>query len=198
MAVIALAASMVLAPALTAPASAAPSQTCGDYPPQGQALESQLSITQGLLTPGTSTGSIVLGGAVPGGVYSGTLIPGVTLPASTASPTGVVTFSSLIIPAGFTLRAVHHIEVSRSCALVAAFDACVTSGGTLALAKSCAAVAATAGAAGAAGTAGGALPRTGMDHVFQILQLGALAIAVGTFLLYVRRRTIVAHATARA
>jgi hypothetical protein len=177
-------------PASAAPATAtqaAPATPCdpGDYPPRGPAIESGLMITNGHLLPGTTNGTITLSGATPAAAYTGTLFsPAVELAATAASSSGVLQFTGLRVPAGFVLAAQHHLDVYRDCTLVGQFTFCVTAQGAIS-AGACA-----AGVAGAGGKAAshGSLPKTGWDHLAEIVKIAVLAIALGVFLRYVQRR----------
>ena len=147
-------------------------------------------MTDGLLVPGSASATIVLGGAVPGGDYAGSLFSRVVdLPRTSATGAGVVRFTGLAIPADFRLETVHHLDVHRGCDLVGAFDFCVAANGHIAPAASCHAV-----VAAASGHASGSLPRTGWDHLFELLRLAALLLGTGTLLLYLRRRRAAAAA----
>jgi hypothetical protein len=178
------------------PASAAPARASqaacdpGDYPPQGPAIEAGLMITDGHLLPGTTNGTLTLSGATPAAAYRGTLFsPAVELAATAASSSGVVHYSGLTVPAGFSLSAQHHVDIYRDCTLVGQFTFCVTAQGAISSATSCAA--ANAGSAGkVAGNAGanGSLPKTGWDHAAEIVKIAVLAIALGVFLRYLQRR----------
>ena len=95
----------------------------------------------------------------------------------------MVQLRNIAVPAGFVLQAVHHIDVLNSCELVGAFDVCITSAGDLAAVKSCQAVTASPST-----KASGSLPRTGWDHLFEILRVAFVALVAGVFLLYLRRR----------
>jgi hypothetical protein len=174
------------APATTA--QAVPATPCdpGAYPPRGPAIEPALTITDGHLLPGTTTGTLTLSGGASGATYDGTLFsPAVVLAPTAASSSGVVRYSGLTIPAGFALAAQHHLDVYRDCTLVGQFTFCVTAQGAIASATSCGA--ASAAAAGAK-AAGGSLPKTGWDHLAEIVKLAVLAIALGVFLRYLQRR----------
>jgi LPXTG-motif cell wall-anchored protein len=154
-----------------------------DYPPTGATFESHLRVTAVSLTPGTSTGTIVLSGAVADAEYAGTLYSAaVALPASRANTSGVLRFNDLTVPAGFELRAIHHIDVVRSCGLVASFDECITSDGHLGELATC------TRAPGSPSHRSGSLPRTGWDHLFDVLRVAGLALGIGLFLVYLRRR----------
>ncbi len=178
-------------PAGASPALARQASCGADYPPHGPVIEPRLALTGGLLVPGTVTGTITLGGAQPGIPYGGTLYSTpVALAPAVASAGGTVTYAGLAVPAAFAVSAVHHLDVFHDCDLVGSFEFCVTTAGTISPAKACPTptATATAGASASATSGAGVLPHTGWDHLFQILKAAALALALGAFLLYVRRR----------
>jgi LPXTG-motif cell wall-anchored protein len=165
-----------------------PPGSSADYPPSGPAIEAslKLDLSTGLLLPSHVDGTLTVTGAVPNLTYCGILFSApVTLAPRLSSSSGVLSFSGLTIPSDFKLNVAHHLDVYRQARLVGAFDFCVNSAGhlTALTSGSCATAVTTA-----ATKAHGALPKTGWDHLVQILKIAALAIAVGVFLLYVRRR----------
>jgi LPXTG-motif cell wall-anchored protein len=165
-----------------------PPGSSADYPPSGPAIEAslKLDLSTGLLLPGHADGTLTVDGAIPGLTYCGTLFSApVTASPRSSTSTGVVTFNGLAVPTDFKLNAAHHLDVFRQTRLVGAFDFCVNSTGhlTALVSGACATTAVTT-----ATKSSGSLPKTGWDHLVQILKIAALAIALGVFLLYVRRR----------
>lgn len=173
--------------AFAAPAVAAPAaQVCEppiDYPPTPPGLNGKLKVTDLALAPGTSTGTVTVSGAEPGAGYSGTVRPAaIDLPATVASSAGVVRFTGLAVPAGLRVPSLHQISVLDSCGRVVSFEVCITGAGSLGAIGGCSAASANQGAAGS-------LARTGWDPL-DVLRMGIVALGLGAFLLYLRRRAV--------
>jgi LPXTG-motif cell wall-anchored protein len=163
----------------------------GDYPPSGPAIEPslRLDLITGLLVPSTATGTLTVVGAIPNLTYCGTLFSTpVTLTPRASDASGVLHFDGLTIPSDFKLNSPHHLDVYRQARLVGAFDFCVNGSGHLTALNGGNCASSISGSVPTNTKPGGSLPRTGWDHLVQILKIAALVIALGVFLLYVRRR----------
>lgn len=170
-----------------------------DYPPANPEIDGNLRVrlSGGHLLPGTSGNRLVVEGGESTRVYCGMLYSTpVELGAVAADDDGTITWDGVPVPADFKLDAVHHLDVYESGSLVGAFDFCVDQQGALVSTSSCGAsnVGATSATTVAAGTAAdhgkasGALPRTGWDHLLDVLKAAAVAFALGALFLYLRRR----------
>jgi LPXTG-motif cell wall-anchored protein len=169
----------------------APPGTGSDYPPTQPAIEPslQLSLSTGLLLPGTTTGNLLVTGAVPNLTYCGILFSApVVIDPTVAAANGDLHFDNLAIPSDFKLNAMHHLDVYRRGSLVGAFDFCVTTTGHLATASACQDAAAANNGSKSPGASHGALPRTGWDHLVEVLKAAGLALAAGALFMYLRRR----------
>jgi LPXTG-motif cell wall-anchored protein len=177
-----------LVPAMTEAASAQtppcfPGSITGDYPPATPGAETSLKVdlSTGLLLPGTNNGTLTVIGGIPGLTYCGTLFSTpVTASPTPATAAGVIDFANMLIPGNFQLNVVHHLDVYRAGGLVGAFDFCVNSSGHLVSASSC--------GGGAAVKGEGALPRTGLARLAELLKAAGIAFAAGVLFLYLRRR----------
>lgn len=156
-----------------------------DYPPAGPAvaIEASLSLQAGDIDPPLQLASadvsvITIAGAQPGATYCGTLFSTpVTILPTVASPSGVLTFRPAV-GRDFELGAPHHLDVFRNRQLVGAFDFCVTKTGAVT----------PLGKGGCRAAAGTKLARTGGDRLLEMVQIAALALAVGAAFIYLRRR----------
>jgi hypothetical protein len=201
----------VLSSLASSPASAAPAQdtaacfpgTDPDYPPTGNngTLE-PLVLVSGVFNPGAS-GTVVIGGAVPGDTYCGFLFSTpVTLVPRVADAQGRLTWP-VAVPADFKLVAMHHIDVYKEQSKVGNFDFCVGASGTIVATSTCSpsqqvtsTTKTTTQVQANTDTkaSSGKLPRTGSD-LFGLLQVALLAIGLGAWTLYVRRRRVNRFAT---
>jgi LPXTG-motif cell wall-anchored protein len=184
---VALTTFLVLAPR----ASAAPAQDSQeacfpgdpiDYPPSapGTEIELSLALVNGHFDPGAS-GVIGVTGAVPGLSYCGIVFSTpIVLQPQVASGTGGLSYIRFAVPADFQLNAMHHLDLYRQRKLVGAFDFCVKGDGDIGPTTACAA-------------GKGKLPRTGVDHLMVLLRWAALALGLGAFFTYLRRRREQAH-----
>lgn len=153
-----------------------------DYPPTGNAvqLEEGLGIFQGHFSKSSNVGNLIIEGADPGGIYCGTLYSTpVNLPAQAATPQGTINYTSINIPADFAFNAMHHLDIFRSQVQVGSFDFCVTSAGDIGPASLCAKKAVASS---------GNLPRTGTNHLMDLIRVAALILGIGAAALYSRRR----------
>ena len=178
---VALAALVLVAPE----ASAAPAQATEacfpddpiDYPPTapGVEIELRLSLVNGHFEPGAQ-GFIGVTGAVPGLQYCGIVFSEpIKLQPQVASPAGGLSYIRFAVPADFQLNAMHHLDLYRQRKLVGAFDFCVKADGDI-------------GPTSACGADKGKLPRTGSDHLLVLARWGAVALGLGAFFTYLRRR----------
>lgn len=191
------------AQAQAAPSACFPPAANGDYPPTGPFIEAGLVLNlNGFLLPGHTDGFLNVDGGQPGQTYCGTLFSApVTLNPVLAGASGSVAFSGFKIPNDFKVNANHHLDVFRDQHLVGAYDFCVTTAGHLVAVGSASCLATTnatvvsgsnntvTGTGAATGTKGaGSLPHTGWDHLIQVLKAAALALGLGAFFMYLRRR----------
>ncbi len=171
--------------------------TASSYPPQAPEGEAEpgLRLTGGLLLNG-DPGTLTVSGAVGGIEYCAILLSTpINLGTKVATAQGVLSWG-LNVPSDFQLNALHHLDVYRQGRLVGAFDFCVNLQGRLAEVQTCSSsvLGKNNTNTGAAGSK--ALPRTGMDRLFEILRVAAAALAVGVLLLYLRRRRAAVAAAA--
>ena len=187
----------VLAGLLTTspPASAQADEPCFPtdpqaYPPEGSPTDQvpvDLSLGLSLLPPSLG-GYLRIEDAIPGEEYCGILFSSpIALPVTVAGADGTFVFP-LTVPADFPVNAMHHLDVYRLRELVGAFDFCVTPAGKLTDAAGCRA----SNVQGTTNTTApprskGNLPFTGA-YVDDLIRAGLILLAVGTFVLYVRRR----------
>lgn len=186
---VALAALVVLAPAASsAPAQAQEACFPGDpvdYPPSapGAEIELRLSLVGGHFNPGAD-GSITVTGAIPGLSYCAIIFSTPIVLQPKASDGGNISYIRFAVPADFQLNAMHHMDLYRQRKLVGVFDFCVKANGDIGPTSAC----------GAADK--GKLPRTGADNLLVLLRWGALALGLGAFFMYLRRRREQSHRTA--
>jgi LPXTG-motif cell wall-anchored protein len=142
-------------------------------------LEAPLSLTSGTFQPG-GTGEVHVSGAQPGKTYNG-IVSGaspISLLPQAATAAGHLNYS-FAVPASFEIGVVHNITLYRDGVRVGNFDFCVVKPGTMAPTTStCTDVAA----------AGGGLPKTGTNHLPQLVLAGLVALATGASALYARKR----------
>ena len=187
------------AQAQAAPSTCFPPPANGDYPPEGPSIEPalKLSLSDGFLLPSHTDGHLEVTGAIAGLTYCGTLfsVP-VTMPLTVASSAGVIDFRGFTVPADFQLNVTHQLDVYRQQHLVGQFQFCVNTSGHLVEAGSatCKGASSTGGGSnatkppGSGSGSGGSLPHTGWDHMMEVLKAAALALALGAFFMYLRRR----------
>jgi LPXTG-motif cell wall-anchored protein len=180
-------------------ASAAPAQDGGvivcvppvssDYPPvPGSTALEPLTLTRGHFTPGgTVNNSIDIDGARTG-VYCGRgFSTEFRLPNTTANAAGRLHYEGFAVPADFELNAMHHIDIYKLSVKVGNFDFCVDKKGDIAPVSVCKA------AASKPDKPAGNLPKTGNDHLMDLLRAALVILGVGGGALYLRRRQVAAR-----
>jgi LPXTG-motif cell wall-anchored protein len=184
---------LVSALGVATPAGAAPAQDGGvivcvpppnaDYPPTpGSAALEPLTLLRGHFDPG-ATGTLDIGGASDG-VYCGRgFSTEFRLPNATADSTGTLRYRGFAVPADFELNAMHHIDIYKLSTKVGNFDFCVDTKGDIAPTSVCKAAAAKPDK----------LPKTGTDHLMDLLRAALLILGVGGGALYLRRRQLSAR-----
>lgn len=172
------------------PSSAVPFANCsgvtGNTAAGAPSIEAPLTLTSGTFTPG-GTGEVHIAGAQAGKTYNGIVsaATAISLLPQAATAAGHLNYS-FAVPANFEVGVVHNITLYRDGVRVANFDFCVVKPGTMAPTTStCTDVAA----------AGGGLPKTGTNHLPQLVLAGLVALATGASALYARRRLHAEHVT---
>jgi hypothetical protein len=179
-----------MAPVAANAAPKPPAESCFpgsdiDYPPAGNAvdLEEGLGVFSGHFAKPSNLGNLIIEGADPAGIYCGTLYSApVNLPAQSATAAGTINYTPITVPADFAFNAMHHLDIFRSQVQVGSFDFCVTTAGDIGPASLCAKKPVTGG------NTGGNLPKTGTNHLMDILRAAAIALGLGAAALYSRRR----------
>jgi hypothetical protein len=171
------------------PADAAPSQDTSacfpgsdpDYPPTGPdvQIEASLVLQVGHFVPGASS-HIEIGGATEGEYCGLGFSTEFVLPAKAPNAQGKLIYD-VIAPADFELGAMHHIDVYKRQVKVGNFDFCVDKKGDLAPVSAC-----NAGQKPGKGN----LPKTGANHLADLVRLALVLIGVGGGVYYVRRRQL--------
>jgi hypothetical protein len=192
---------IAVAPTATAQDTTIPAcfpQDIVDYPPNTEAIggletltlvlaEGDLDPEVGAATSTTADGipvnRLAITGAEAGAGYCGVLrSTPVVLPRTTASSAGKITFSGIKLPADFEYDAAHHLDVFRGGRIVGQFDFCVKTGGSITSLNGCPAKALKNA------NNNGNLPKTGLDRVWEMLQIGLVLVALGALVIYGRRR----------
>jgi hypothetical protein len=181
-----------VAPITASAAPLPPSVACfpgsdPDYPPTGNAFEAEegLGVFSGHFTKTGNTGTLTISGADAAGIYCGTLYSTpVTLPAQAATPSSTIEYHTTI-PADFAFNAMHHLDVFREQKQVGSFDFCVTAAGDIGPASLCAKTTATTVADA---SSHGKLPKTGTNHLMDLVRAAAVVLGIGGAALYSRRR----------
>ena len=174
-----------LAPgASAAPASTSLAISClpgsgPDYPPlpAPSGIE-PLTLLGGHFTPG-GTGSADIGGATTG-VYCGSGFSTPFLLPNMTATNGKLAYRGFAVPADFELNAMHHLDIYKLQVKVGNFDFCVDKKGDIAPTSVCKAAAVAAKP--------GKLPRTGTDHLLDIVRIAVLLLGLGAGAHYLRRR----------
>lgn len=149
-----------------------------DYPPttSTNTLES-LVLVSGQFNPG-GRGQVNIEGAVTGDFYCGTAFSTpIALPTRQATAGGKLNYD-VAVPADFELNAMHHIDMFKGSSQVGAFDFCVGTSGAIVQMSSCRKVSAD----------GGDLPNTGTNHIWEIIRIALMLLAIAAVALYARRR----------
>jgi LPXTG-motif cell wall-anchored protein len=189
LAVAALFAVLALQVSPSSAAPSAPSQDAGcfpgsdpDYPPTGPAvqIEASLQLVSGHFVPGGGSDILIVGAT--GGTYCGLGYSTVfTLPFNQPDAQGRLVYDDVPTPADFELGAMHHIDVFKNQVKVGNFDFCVDKKGDLAPTSAC---------NPAQKPGKGSLPKTGANHLADLVRLALVLIGVGGGLYYVRRRQL--------
>jgi hypothetical protein len=175
------------APQQETPTQAALDAACfppatNDYPPNpgDSNIDPKLALGQGHFDPGGRGEFDVLNG-VPGDVYCGVAFSTpIRLPATAANARGTLNYN-VAVPADFELNAMHHIDVYRRHVKVGNFDFCVNKKGDISPTSACQT---------GAKTDGGRLPKTGADHLMDVVRAALVALGLGATALYLRRRRL--------
>jgi hypothetical protein len=158
-----------------------------DYPPTGPAVQilASLRLLEGHFVPGGGS-HVLIGGATPGKYCGLAFSTEFVLPLITADPQGFLRYDGVPTPADFELLAMHHIDIYKNQVKVGNFDFCVDAKGDLAPTSVCSA----SNASKATQKAKGALPKTGTNHLMDLLRIALVLIGVGGGLRYLRRRQL--------
>jgi hypothetical protein len=157
-----------------------------DYPPSGgdTNIDPRLQLGPGHFDPGGRGHFTVLHG-VPGDVYCGVAFSTpIRLPATRADAQGTLTYD-VAVPADFELNAMHHVDIYRRHVKVGNFDFCVNKKGDISPTSACG-----SGGKTVASNAGGNLPKTGANHLLDLIRAAIVALGIGAAALYLRRRRL--------
>jgi hypothetical protein len=192
-------------PASAAPAQAGPNpHACfpgsdADYPPDGPAVQimASLVLLEGHFVPGGGS-DILIGGATPGEYCGLAFSTEFILPLNTADAQGFLRYNDVPTPPDFEFLAMHHIDVFKRQVKVGNFDFCVDAKGDLAPTSVCNAADKPGKNTNTGGSNAnrGALPKTGTNHLADLIRVALVLIGVGFAVRYVRRRRVQQQPTA--